>query len=61
MRLGLWSSVAIVLLFSVLLVVFDEYVVRPWRRRRWERRAERGDETARELLEIARRVRVQEE
>jgi hypothetical protein len=39
MTLGLWNSVAIVLGFSFLVIVLDEYVVKPWRHRKWERLA----------------------
>jgi len=38
-ELGLYSSVAIVLGFSFLVVALDEYVAKPWRKKRWEQRA----------------------
>jgi len=61
MELGLYSSIAIVLGFSVLVVALDEYVAKPMRHRRWEARAESGDPEARELLRIARSAKVSEE
>ncbi len=61
MHLTLWNSVAIVLGFSVLVIVLDEYVVKPWREKKWERLAAEGDSEAAELLRIARSVEVSEE
>ncbi len=61
MELGLWNSVAIVLGFSFLVVFLDEYVVKPWRERRWERRAASGDKEAERLLKMARSAKVSDE
>lgn len=61
MHLGLYNSIAIVLGFSVLVVALDEYVAKPWRHRRWERRAASGDKDAQELLRIARSAKVSDE
>ncbi len=61
MRLTLISSIAIVVLFSLLLIAFDEWVARSWRRRRWERRAKEGDERAQRLLRIAKEVQIKGE
>jgi hypothetical protein len=61
MELGLWSSVLIVTLFSFLVVFLDGYVVKPWRERRWERRAAAGDKEAGELLKVARAAKVVDE
>jgi hypothetical protein len=61
MELGLYSSIAIVLGFSVLVIALDEYVAKPMRHRRWEARAESGDKEAVELLRIARSAKVSEE
>jgi hypothetical protein len=57
----MWNSVAIVLGFSFLVIGLDEYVVKPWRQRKWERRAAAGDKEAAELLRIARSAHVSEE
>jgi len=59
--LGLWSSMIIVLGFSFFVVALDEYVMKPWRHRRWERRAAAGDKEAEELLRIARSAKVVDE
>ena len=61
MQLGLWNSVIIVTVFSFLVIFMDEYIVKPWRERRWERRAAAGDQEAKELLEMARAAKVSEE
>jgi len=61
MTLGLWNSVAIVLGFSFLVIFLDEYVVKPWRHRKWERLAASGDRHAEELLRMARSAKVSEE
>ena len=61
MELDLWTSVAIVLGFSFVVIGVDEYIVKPWREKRWERRAASGDKEAQELLRIARSVKVYEE
>ena len=61
MHLTLWNSVAIVLGFSVVVVVLDEYVVKNWRHNKWERKAAAGDTEAAELLRMARSAKVSEE
>lgn len=60
-ELNLYNSVAIVLSFSVLVVLLDEFVVKSWRKRKWERRAAAGDLDAQELLRVARSAQVVEE
>ena len=59
--LGLWSSMIIVLGFSFFVVALDEYVMKPWRHHRWERRAASGDKEAAELLRVARSAKVVDE
>ena len=61
MTLNLYNSVAIVLGFSFLVVFLDEYVVKPWRHKKWERRAASGDKEAERLLKMARSAKVSEE
>lgn len=61
MQLGLWSSLIIVTAFSFLVIFLDGYVVKPWRTKRWERRAASGDKEAQELLRIAKSAKVSEE
>ncbi len=57
MELGMWSSIIIVTAFSFFVIFLDEYVVKPWRDRKWERLAASGDKEAQELLRIANRPR----
>ena len=61
MTLNMYNSAAIVLGFSFLVVGLDEYVAKPWRKRRWEARAASGDKEAQELLRIARSAHVVDE
>lgn len=61
MTLGMWNSIAIVLGFSCLVIVLDEYVVKPWRHKKWERKAASGDKEAQELLQMARSAHVDDE
>ncbi len=61
MHLDLYSSVAIVLGFSFLVVFVDEYLVKPWREKKWERLAASGDKEAQELLRVAKSVKVVDE
>jgi hypothetical protein len=61
MHLNLWNSIAIVLGFSFLVVFLDEYIVKPWRHKKWERLAASGDKEAERLLRMARSAKVSEE
>jgi len=61
MHLGMWSSIIIVTGFSFLVIFLDEYVVKPWREKRWERLAASGDKEAQELIRIAKSAKVSEE
>ncbi len=61
MSLNLWNSVAIVLGFSFFVVFLDEYIVKPWREKKWERKAASGDKRAQELLKMARSAKVVDE
>jgi len=61
MELNMWNSVAIVLGFSFLVVFLDEYIVKPWRHKKWEKQAASGDKQAQELLKMARSAKVSEE
>jgi hypothetical protein len=60
-ELNLYNSSLIVLSFSIVVVLLDEYVVKSWRHRKWERRAAAGDLEAQELLRVARSAKVVEE
>ena len=61
MELGMWSSVTIVLGFSFLVIFLDEWVLKPWRHRKWEREAASGDAASQELLRLARSAKVVDE
>jgi hypothetical protein len=61
MELTFWSSIAIIVGFSFVVVALDEWVVKPMRQRRWERQAASGDNEAQELLRMARSAKVSEE
>ena len=61
MELGMWSSIIIVTGFSFLVIGLDEYVVKPWRERKWQRLAASGDKEAQEMLRLAKSAKVSEE
>jgi hypothetical protein len=61
MTLGMWNSIAIVLGFSFVVIFMDEYIVKPWRHKKWERKAASGDKEAQELLRMARSAKVDDE
>ena len=61
MTLGMWNSIAMVVGFSLLVIFLDEYVVKPWRHKKWEKQAASGDKEAQELLRMARSAKVDEE
>jgi hypothetical protein len=60
-ELNLWTSAGIMIGFSLLIVVLDEFVARPWRDKKWKKRAASGDPEAQELLRIAASAKVYEE
>ena len=61
MELNMYNSIAIVLGFSFLVVFLDEYIIKPWRHKKWEREAASGDKRAQELLKMARSAKVSDE
>jgi hypothetical protein len=61
MTLNMWNSVAIVVGFSFVVIFLDEYVVKPWRHKKWEREAASGNKQAQELLKMARSAKVSDE
>ena len=60
-ELNLWTSAGIMLGFSLLIILLDEFLAKPWRERKWERRAASGDAEAKELLRIAGSAKVYDE
>jgi len=61
MTLNIYSSAAIVLGFSFLVIGLDEYVAKPWRKRHWEKLAASGNKEAQDLLRIAKSAHVVDE
>ncbi len=61
MTLNMWNSIGIVIGFSFLVIFVDEYIVKPWRHKKWERKAASGDKEAQELLRMARSAKVDDE
>ena len=61
MELGFWSSIIICVVFSFVVIFLDEYVLKPWRQRRWEHEAASGNKEKQELLRIARSAHVVDE
>ena len=60
-ELNLWTSAGIIVGFSLLIVVLDEFVAKPLREKRWGKRAASGDPEARELLRVAGSAKVYDE
>ena len=60
-ELNMTTSSIIVIVFSFFVIGMDEYVVKKWREKHWERLAESGDQQKIELLRIARSAKVVEE
>jgi len=61
MVLTFWNSILICVVFSFVVIFLDEWVLKPWRHRRWEREAASGNQEKRELLELARSAHVVDE
>ncbi|TFH29366.1 MAG: hypothetical protein E4H00_07110 [Myxococcales bacterium] len=59
--LNFWSSIVIVTVFSVVFILADEYLAKPWREKKWQRQADSGDKDKAELLRIARSAKVVDE
>ncbi len=61
LKLTFWNSIVIIVGFSFLVVFMDEYMLKPWREKKWERQAASGDKEKAELLKLARSAKVVEE
>jgi hypothetical protein len=59
--LNMTNSAAIVLGFSFFVIFLDEYIVKPFRIRHWEKLAASGDKEKIELLKLARSAHVVDE
>lgn len=60
-HLDMWSSTIIVTAFSFIVVGMDEYIVKPWREKHWEKLAAAGDPEKIELLRLAKSAKVVDE
>lgn len=60
-ELDMTNSTIIVVVFSFALIFMDEYVVKSWREKKWEKMAASGDKQKAELLRLAKSAKVVEE
>lgn len=60
-KLDMVSSAIIVTVFSFVVIGLDEYVVKAWRIKHWEKLAASGDQEKIELLRLARSAHVVDE
>ena len=60
-HLDMTSSTIIVVGFSFIVIAMDEYVVKAWRQRHWEKLAAAGDKEKIELLRMAKAAHVVDE
>jgi len=59
--LNMVSSGIIVLAFSFIVIGMDEYVIKSWRQKHWEKLAASGDQEKIELLRMAKAAHVVDE
>jgi hypothetical protein len=60
-ELNMFNSSVIVVGFSLVLIAMDEYVVKAWREKHWQKLAASGDVEKAELLKLAMSAKVVEE
>jgi len=60
-KLNFWNSIVIITGFSFLVVFMDEYMLKPWREKKWEREAAAGDKDKQALLKLAKSAHVVDE
>jgi hypothetical protein len=60
-ELDMWSSAIIVTLFSFVVIGMDEYIIKSWRQKHWEKLAAAGDPEKIELLRLAKSAHVVDE
>jgi len=60
-HLNMVDSSIIVLVFSFIVVGMDEFVIKGWRQRHWEKLAASGDKEKAELLAMAKSAHVVDE
>lgn len=61
LQLDMTSSTIIVTVFSFVVIFMDEYLVKPWRMKHWEKLAASGDKEKIELLRLAKSAHVVDE
>lgn len=60
-HLNMLNSTIIVLGFSFIVIGMDEYIVKSWRQKHWEKLAAAGDPEKIELLRMAKEAHVVDE
>jgi hypothetical protein len=60
-NLNMWNSTIIVVGFSFVVIAMDEYVIKPWRQKHWEKLAASGDQEKIDLLRMAKSAHVVDE
>ena len=60
-ELNMYTSAIIVLGFSFIVVGMDEFIIKSWRQRHWEKLAAAGDPEKIELLRMAKAAHVVDE
>ena len=60
-HLNMYNSAFIIVAFSFLVVFMDEYVIKSWREKHWEKLAASGDQEKIELLRLAKSAKVVDE
>jgi hypothetical protein len=60
-HLGMWSSTIIVVVFSFIVIGMDEFIIKQWRQKHWEKLAAAGDPEKIELLRMAAAAHVVDE
>ncbi len=60
-HLDMWSSTIIVVVFSFIVIGMDEYIIKTWRQKHWEKLAAAGDPEKIELLRLAKGAQVVDE
>ena len=60
-HLNMTNSAIIVVVFSFIVVAMDEYIIKQWRQKHWEKLAAAGDKEKIELLAAAKAAHVVDE
>lgn len=60
-HLNMTNSTVIVVVFSFIVVAMDEFIIKQWRQKHWEKLAAAGDKEKIELLAAAKAAHVVDE